>query len=101
MNFGLQHRNIVGVQLLQHRRYNGGSVSASFCKDAWLNAAADYNASLEKAVCCRNLAEISHLHSAAGLTEDRDIVRISAEGSNISMIFYDVTGKPPATVEWE
>ena len=26
---------------------------------------------------------------------------VSAEGSNISMIFYDVTGKPPATVEWE
>lgn len=24
-----------------------------------------------------------------------------AEGDNISMIFYDVTGKPPATVEWE
>lgn len=29
----------------------------------------------------------------------KDIV--SAEGDNISMIFYDVTGKPPATVEWE
>ena len=26
---------------------------------------------------------------------------LETEGDNISMIFYDVTGKPPATVEWE
>ena len=25
----------------------------------------------------------------------------AAEDANVSMIFYDVTGKPPATVEWE
>ena len=26
---------------------------------------------------------------------------LEAEGAKLSMIFYDVTGKPPATVEWE
>ena len=26
---------------------------------------------------------------------------LDAEGAKLSMIFYDVTGKPPATVEWE
>ena len=33
---------------------------------------------------------------------DRTVEEIkTACGNDISMIFYDVTGKPPATVEWE
>ena len=33
---------------------------------------------------------------------DRTVDEIKAAcGKDVSMIFYDVTGKPPATVEWE